>query len=91
MADATSGLTPLGGIRTGSRTGQRPPNLPVTKKLASLPKIALFYALWYPAQWLGSLAALFGFGEYGKLAGHMRWAARASRQGVTLRYKRVTR
>lgn len=56
------------------------PKLPWTQKLARLPAIAAFYAVWYPAQWLGSLGALFGFSEYGELAAHMRFAARASRR-----------
>jgi hypothetical protein len=56
------------------------PKLPIAKKLLQLPKIAAFYAVWYPAQWLGSLAALFGFGSYGKLGAHLRFAARASRR-----------
>jgi alkylation response protein AidB-like acyl-CoA dehydrogenase len=56
------------------------PKLPLGKKLAQLPRIAAFYTLWYPAQWLGTLAAFFGFGAYGKLGAHMRFAARASRR-----------
>jgi alkylation response protein AidB-like acyl-CoA dehydrogenase len=56
------------------------PKLPLGKKIGQLPKIAAFYAVWYPAQWLGSFAALFGFGAYGKLGRHMRFAARASRR-----------
>jgi alkylation response protein AidB-like acyl-CoA dehydrogenase len=56
------------------------PKVPVAKKLARLPSIALFYAWWYPAQWFGSLFAFFGFSEYGPLASHMRFAARASRR-----------
>jgi alkylation response protein AidB-like acyl-CoA dehydrogenase len=56
------------------------PKIPWTKKLAKLPSIALFYAWWYPAQWFGSLLAFFGYSEYGPLATHMRFAARASRR-----------
>jgi alkylation response protein AidB-like acyl-CoA dehydrogenase len=56
------------------------PKVPWTKKLAKLPSIALFYAWWYPAQWFGSLLAFFGFSDYGPLASHMRFAARASRR-----------
>lgn len=56
------------------------PKLPWTKKAAALPGIAAFYAWWYPAQWFGSLLAFFGFGEFGPLAPHMRFAARASRR-----------
>lgn len=56
------------------------PKLSLGKKLSKLPAIAAFYALWYPAQWLGSLAAFFGFADYGKLGQHLRFAARASRR-----------
>jgi alkylation response protein AidB-like acyl-CoA dehydrogenase len=56
------------------------PKLPLIKKLAKLPSVALFYAGWYPAQWLGSLLGFFGYGEFGPLGAHMRFAARASRR-----------
>jgi len=56
------------------------PKVSIGAKLAKLPSIALFYLWWYPAQWLGSLAAFFGFSEFGPLASHMRWSARASRR-----------
>jgi len=56
------------------------PRLPWNKKLARLPAVIGFYAVWYPVQWLGSLQALFGHSKYGKLAPHMRFVARASRR-----------
>jgi len=56
------------------------PKLSIAKKLAALPRVIAFYALWYPAQWIGSFFALFGHSEYGSLASHMRFAARASRR-----------
>ncbi len=56
------------------------PKLSWTHKLAKLPSIAFFYAWWYPAQWLGSVLAFFGFSEYGALGKHLRFAARASRR-----------
>jgi len=53
------------------------PELPIGKKLSLLPKVALFYVLWYPRQWFGGW---FGYSEYGRLGGYMRFAARASRR-----------
>jgi hypothetical protein len=49
------------------------------KKLAALPKIALFYLWWFPTRFLGfSLWPRFaGFGRLGK---HLRFADRASRR-----------
>jgi alkylation response protein AidB-like acyl-CoA dehydrogenase len=55
------------------------PKLPLTKKLARLPAVALFYAGWYPLQWLGTLLSFFQFWNYGSLGGHLRAASRASR------------
>jgi len=55
------------------------PKAPVGAKVAALPKIAAFYALWYPKLWWG-LATPFKYGKFGKLAGHLRFAERASRR-----------
>ncbi|MGM0576884.1 MAG: acyl-CoA dehydrogenase family protein [Myxococcota bacterium] len=48
-------------------------------KLAALPKIALHYARWYPSRWVG-----WGwwprFGEYGRLAKHVRFVDRSARK-----------
>lgn len=50
-----------------------------SEKLAALPKIAAFYASWYPTRWLGwSLPP--SFSEFGPLAGHLRFAERSSRK-----------
>ena len=52
---------------------------PLGKKIAALPKVAAFYALWFPSRCFG-LNAFFGYGEYGPLATHLRFIARASRR-----------
>lgn len=56
-------------------------------KLAQLPGVLGFYALWYPKQWLpGSM----GPGKFGPLAGHMRFVERSSRRlARTLFHKMV--
>ncbi len=46
------------------------------KRLAALPRMIAFYAWWYPTRWLRW--GLFGFGRYGKLGKHLRYATRAS-------------
>jgi len=55
------------------------PKAPVKDKLNALLKSALFYGTWYPRLWL-SLRGRLGFGEFGKLATHMRFVERNSRK-----------
>lgn len=48
------------------------------EKMAALPQIGAFYAKWYPKKWLGwSLWPKYN--EFGKLAGHLRFAERSTR------------
>ena len=53
------------------------PRASIGKKLAALPKIAAFYAWWYPTRWL-RWSLWPRFSGYGKLGKHLRYAARAS-------------
>jgi len=55
------------------------PKAPLSRKLASLPKILAFYASWYPMRWLG-----WGhwprYSEFGPLAKHVRFLERTTRR-----------
>jgi alkylation response protein AidB-like acyl-CoA dehydrogenase len=55
------------------------PKAPARQKLKALPRMAAFYAGWYPTRWLG-----YGrwprFGSYGRLAGHVRYMDRTTRR-----------
>jgi alkylation response protein AidB-like acyl-CoA dehydrogenase len=55
------------------------PRAPLSRKLAALPRIALFYLAWYPTRWLG-WGRWPRFRSYGRLAGHVRFVERTSRK-----------
>ena len=56
------------------------PKAGLGEKLAALPKIALFYAGWYPPLWLRGLLTPFRFGAFGPLATHLRFVERSCRK-----------
>jgi hypothetical protein len=49
------------------------------EKFNALLKSATFYAVWYPQLWI-SLKGWLGYGEFGRLARHLRFAERSSRK-----------
>jgi len=55
------------------------PKAPVGKRLAALPGMLAFYAVWYPTRWLG-WGRFPRFSEFGALAGHARFVDRSCRR-----------
>src|SRR4051812_25721525 len=49
-------------------------------KWAALKRVMAFYPTWYPKRWVGKGQMPGSFGEFGKLAGHMRFAERHTRK-----------
>jgi len=49
-------------------------------KLAALPKILGFYAKWYPPLWLRGLTQPLRYGDWGRLATHVRAVERSARK-----------
>ncbi|HEY2775145.1 MAG TPA: acyl-CoA dehydrogenase family protein [Candidatus Binatia bacterium] len=56
------------------------PKATMSTKLAAIPGMAAFYAAWYPPLWLKGLQTPFLFGDWGSLAGHMRFVERSARK-----------
>jgi len=55
------------------------PEVPLPRRLAGLVRAGLFYLWWYPSRWLG-WSRWPRFGEFGRLAGHLRWVERTARR-----------
>ncbi len=55
------------------------PKVPSGKKVGALFKAAGFYVFWYPKLWIGP-KSWFGYGEFGRLASHVRFVERSSRR-----------
>ncbi len=53
------------------------PGKETAEKLQELPKIAAFYAAWYPSRWFNGVHT---FSEFGRLGRHLRFAERATRK-----------
>jgi alkylation response protein AidB-like acyl-CoA dehydrogenase len=51
-----------------------------SEKAAAFGRVMKFYPAWYPARWVGKGQVPGSFGEFGKLAGHMRYAERHTRK-----------
>jgi alkylation response protein AidB-like acyl-CoA dehydrogenase len=50
------------------------------QKLAAMPQILGYYALWYPPLWLKGLTAFTRYGDWGPLATHLRFIERSARK-----------
>jgi alkylation response protein AidB-like acyl-CoA dehydrogenase len=56
------------------------PRSSIADKVAALPKIAAFYATWYPPLWLKGIPNLARYSDWGQLATHLRFIDRSSRK-----------
>ncbi len=55
------------------------PKTPMGAKIGAFVKTALYYAAWYPSRWL-AVPSVFKYGEFGRLAKHVRYVDRMSRK-----------
>jgi len=55
------------------------PHTPMGAKIGAFFKTALYYAGWYPSRWF-AVPGIFKFGEFGRLAKHVRYVDRMSRR-----------
>ena len=55
------------------------PKAPLSRKLRALPRIAAFYARWYPTRWIG-WGAWPRYSGFGRLATHVRFLDRTARR-----------
>jgi alkylation response protein AidB-like acyl-CoA dehydrogenase len=51
-----------------------------SERTAALGRVMRFYPAWYPARWIGKGQVPGSFAEFGKLAGHVRYAERHARK-----------
>jgi hypothetical protein len=56
------------------------PKASMGQKMSAMPKILGFYATWYPPLWLKGIGGRFSYGDWGKLAPHMRFVERSCRK-----------
>ena len=56
------------------------PKMTSRDRLAALPKILGYYATWYPPLWLRGLTAKTRYGEFGRLAPHLRFVDSSCRK-----------
>jgi alkylation response protein AidB-like acyl-CoA dehydrogenase len=66
------------------------PKAPASRKLAAMVKAGLFYAAWYPAKWLG-WGAWPQYGEFGRLATHLRFVDRTARRLARAQFHAMVR
>jgi len=50
-----------------------------SERISAFGRVAKFYPGWYLARWFGRGTVPGSYGEFGKLAGHLRWAERHTR------------
>jgi hypothetical protein len=56
------------------------PKKTMNEKLAIVPKILAYYAVWYPPLWLRGIASFGRFSDWGPLAKHLRFVERSARK-----------